>query len=92
MDGQAMAERREIDTSTLGPIRIDHDEIARKRGRAGQVLDRHSPDDMHASSREQRRGWLVDAMIAFANEEIRLDRERRGQSAPLIARPDGRGA
>lgn len=70
---------RPIDTAQLGPIRIDHDEISRKRGRAGDLLDRYCPEGVIAQSKDERRKWHLDAMIAFANEEVRRDRElRRG--------------
>lgn len=73
------ASLREFDTAQLGPIRIDRSELQRKEQRAGQLLDRHSPEDMPAATREERRRWTLEAMIAFANEEVRRDREvRRG--------------
>lgn len=77
MDRRTTAARREIDTSQLGPIRIDRSELRRKEDRAGEVLDRHSPEDLHAATRPERRRWTIEAMIAFANEEVRRDRGLR---------------
>lgn len=68
---------RQLDTATLGPIRIDRSELSRKETRATELLDRHSPDDIIAGSKDERKRWIVEAMIAFANEEVRRDRELR---------------
>jgi len=70
---------RQIDTAQLGPIRFDTSELARKEARAAEVLDKHSPADVIPKERSERRRWTIEAMIAFANEEVRRDRElRRG--------------
>lgn len=66
---------RPLDTTQLGPIRIDHSEITHRRERAEAMLERHSPSDRHAASKEERRRWTVEAMMAFAVAEIRRDRE-----------------
>lgn len=76
LDGDAPPVR-EIDTTQLGPIRLDRTELRRKEERAGEFLDRHSPEDLHAATRLERRRWTVEAMLAFANEEVRRDREIR---------------
>lgn len=42
-----------------------------RRRRAEALLARHSPEDIIAASADERRRWVIDAMIAFANEERR---------------------
>jgi len=70
---------RPIDTSQLGAIRFDSTELGRKEARAAEVLDKHSPPDVGARTKGDRRRWTIEAMVAFANEEVRRDRElRRG--------------
>ena len=44
-----------------------------RRQRAEALLNRHSPEDIIAATAEERRRWVIDAMIAFANEERRRD-------------------
>lgn len=59
-----------LDSTQLGPIRIDHSEITARRERAEIMLERHSPAGVAVSAAERRR-WTVEAMMAFATAEIR---------------------
>jgi hypothetical protein len=63
---------RPIDTSALGPIRIDHAAHAARLQRADEVLSRHWAIGV-PSTRAERRRWVLDAMLAFADAE----RDRR---------------
>lgn len=72
-----MMASRQIDTTQLGPIRFDTSELARKEARAIEVLDKHSPPDVIPREKAERRRWTIEAMLAFANEEVRRDREIR---------------
>lgn len=62
---------RKIDTSELGPIKMDPVAHDMRRARAQRLLDRHSPEDVIAASAAERRRWVIDAMLAFADEEKR---------------------
>lgn len=62
---------RPMDTSKLGPIRFDPAVEPMRRERAARLLDRHSPADVVAASDEERRSWIINAMLAFADEERR---------------------
>jgi len=46
---------RPIDTSQLGAIRFDSTELGRKEARAAEVLDKHSPPDVGARTKGDRR-------------------------------------
>lgn len=60
-----------LDTAQLGPIRIDASADLVRRARAQRLLDRHSPADVIAASDAERRSWVINAMLAFADEERR---------------------
>lgn len=66
---------RPIDTTQLGPVRIDHSEVTARRERAEAMLERHSPRDLIAASVAERRRWTIEAMMAFGADEVRRDRE-----------------
>jgi hypothetical protein len=57
-----------IDTSTLGPIRLDPQAHAARLARADEVLTRHWAVGV-PSTRAERRRWVLDAMLAFADQE-----------------------
>ena len=71
MRGTSVARKPEPTRPALMLVVPDLSTEPSRRERAQAVLDRHSPPDVIAESDEERRRWVIDAMLRFADQEKR---------------------
>jgi hypothetical protein len=60
---------RPLDTSTLGPIRMDHNVDAARRAHALQIVDAERQNEIERPDWGDRDRWIVNAMLAFSDAE-----------------------